>query len=194
MFFRRSKRRADELRAKFIANRDKVQSWTSRWECPEVEWPAVSAVPFPWVIEPGEEEQWLATSAPFMDAYQWHLEALPVANGVAQLRATWEFGAGHEFRNLTIRFRSVYDPGYLAEKLALGIHSAALKGWQDDDHRDMHNWLRDGLGQVDPGEWIRGKHRMGFLLSEFNCSRAKPPRSSPRSAPLSRTSLSPAHH
>ncbi|MFD6329534.1 hypothetical protein ACFWGI_08220 [Streptomyces niveus] len=171
MFLRRSKRRdAGGLRAKFVANRDKVRAWTSRWECPEVEWPTVSAIPLPWLVMPGGEEQWLDIHAPFMDAYQWHLEARPVADGVGQLQATWEFGAGHEFRKLTIRFRSVYDPGYLAEKLSLGIQAAALKGWQDDDRHSIYNWLCEGLDEVDPGSMVRGNHRSGFLLSEFRCS------------------------
>ncbi|WP_367038327.1 hypothetical protein [Streptomyces sp. Je 1-332] len=171
MSLRRSKRRdADELRAKFVANREKVRSWTRRWECPEVEWPAFPEIPKPWVIHPRAQKSWLDRHAPFMDEYQWLLEARPVAEGVAELWALWEFGGGHEFERLTIRFRTFLDPDYVAERLALGIRAAGLKGWQDDDVHDLYDWLRDGVNHCVDSGMVRGKHRSGFLLSEMTCA------------------------
>lgn len=171
MFLRGPRRRdSDELRARFVANREKVRSWTARWECPEVEWPAFSEVPLPWVIAPREQGRWLDRHAPFMDEYRWLLVSRPVAEGVNELQGLWEFGAGHEFERLTIRFRSVLDPDYLAEKLALGIRAADLKGWQDDDVHDLYGWLRDGVTQCTDSGMVRGKHRTGFLLSEMTCA------------------------
>ncbi|MFE6157510.1 hypothetical protein ACFQ7F_01140 [Streptomyces sp. NPDC056486] len=171
MSLRRPKRHdVDELRAKFVANREKVRSWAARWECPEVEWPAFSEVPGPWAIAPREQNWWLRRHAPFMDEYRWLLEARPVAQGINELWASWEFGAGHEFERLAIRFRSVIDPDYLAEKLALGIRAAALKGWQDDDVHDLYDWLREGVNQGAEAGMVRGKHRTGFLLCEMTCT------------------------
>jgi hypothetical protein len=171
MTLRGSKRRdAEELRAKFVANREKVRSWTARWDCPEVEWPAFPEIPRPWMTAGRERDRWLDRHAPFMDEYQWLLTARPVAEGVNELWGLWEFGAGHEFERLTIRFRSFCDPGYLAEKLALGIRAAALKGWQDDDVHDLYNWLRGGVLQCTDSGMVRGKHRTGFLLCEMTCA------------------------
>lgn len=171
MFLRGPKRHdADELRAKFIANREKVRSWTTRWDCPEVEWPAFSEVPFGWSIPARGQDRWLDRHAPYMDEYRWLLEARPVAEGVNELWGLWEFGAGHEFECLTIRFRSFLDPDYLAEKLALGIRAAALKGWQDDDVHDLYDWLREGVNQCTDSGMVRGRHRTGFLLSVMTCA------------------------
>lgn len=171
MSLRRPKRHdADELRAKFVANREKARSWAERWECPEVEWPAFPEVPSPWAIGPREHDRWLDRYAPFMNEYQWFLEARPVAAGVNELRASWEFGAGHDFERLTMRFRSVLDPNYLAEKLALGIRAAALKGWQDDDVHDLYDWLHEGVNECVGTSMVRGKFRVGFLLCEMTCA------------------------
>lgn len=171
MGLRKPKRRdADELRAKFVANREKVRSWTERWECPEVEWPAFSEVPGPWIIPPREQNSWLDHHAPFMDEYRWLLEARPVAEGVSELWALWEFGAGHEFECLTIRFRSFLDPAYLAERLAMGIRAADLKGWQDDDVHGVYDWLHGGVHGCTDSSMVRGKHRTGFLSCEMTCA------------------------
>jgi hypothetical protein len=170
VFLRRRKpREGDELRAKFVANREKVRTWTSRWDCPEVEWPAFDEVPHPWVVLPRERGQWLERHAPFLDEYRWLLEARPVANGVHEVSGQWEFGPGHAFQRLTLRFRSVLDPEYLAEKLALGIHAAGLKGWQDDDVHGMYDWLLEGTRHCANSGAVRGKHRTGFLLNEMSC-------------------------
>ncbi|MFE0876545.1 hypothetical protein ACFW4X_17050 [Streptomyces smyrnaeus] len=175
MVFGRTKRReTDALRAKFVANRETVRSWTARWECPEVEWPPFDEVPGPWVVAPRERKRWLEQHAPFLDTYRWLLEARPVAGGVNQLVAEWEFGAGHEFQQLTIRFRSVLDPDYLAEKLALGIHAAALKGWQDDDVHDLYDWLLEGVNQCVGAGGVRAQYRTGFLLTEMSCGAVGP--------------------
>ncbi|MFJ7906964.1 hypothetical protein [Kitasatospora sp. NPDC096204] len=167
---RRKRREADEARAKFIANREKVRSWTGRWECPEVDWPAFEEVPSPWLVLPRERDRWLDLDAPFMERYDWLLEATPRANGVDELWALWEFGAGHEFERLTIRFRTVLDPEYLAEKLALGIEAAAFDGWQDGDAQSAYDWLCEGIGSLVGSGMVRGKHRLGFVLLEMTCA------------------------
>ena len=50
--------RAGELRAMFVANRDRVQSWPTNWDFPEVAWPEISAIPSPYVVLPDEERMW----------------------------------------------------------------------------------------------------------------------------------------
>jgi hypothetical protein len=35
--------------------------------------------------------------------------------------------------------RTAADPPYLAEKLALGVHAAALRGWSEGDVQDVHD-------------------------------------------------------
>ncbi|MFC8718801.1 hypothetical protein [Kitasatospora sp. NPDC057198] len=168
---RRKRREADEARAKFLANRERVRSWTGRWECPEVVWPAFEEVPGPWVALPGERDRWLELHAPSLERYDWFLEATPVVDGVEELWALWEFRAGHEFERLTIRFESVHDPEYLAERLALGVEAAAFEDWQDGDAQSVHEWLLDGIGGVEsPGRMVQGKHRVGFVLLEMSCA------------------------
>ncbi|MER6112568.1 hypothetical protein [Streptomyces hirsutus] len=105
-----------------------------------------------------------------MDEYQWFLEGRPVVQGVAEVWAQWEFSTGHEFECLTIRFRSILDPDYLAEKLALGIQAAALKGWQDDDFHDLYDWLREGANDCVGSSMVRGTHRTGFLIFKVTCA------------------------
>jgi hypothetical protein len=36
---------AEELRERFLANRAKFRSWIVDWDCPELQWPEVSAIP-----------------------------------------------------------------------------------------------------------------------------------------------------
>ncbi|MEU1284163.1 hypothetical protein [Kitasatospora sp. NPDC005856] len=123
------------------------------------------------MVLPHERDRWLDLHAPFIERYDWFLEATPRADGVDELWALWEFGAGHEFERLTIRFNSVYDPEYLAEKLALGIEAAAFEGWQDGDAQSVYDWLCEGMdGMVDSGVMVRGKHRVGFVLLEMTCA------------------------
>ncbi|MGW4807696.1 hypothetical protein [Kitasatospora sp. NPDC004272] len=168
---RRKRREADDARAKFIANRERVRAWTGRWECPEADWPAFEEVPGPWVVLPSERDRWLDLHAPSLERYHWLLEATPRANGLDELWAFWEFRAGHEFERLTIRFGTVHDPAYLAERLALAVEAAAFEGWQDGDAQSVHDWLLDGIGGVlGPGRMVRGKHRVGFVLLEMLCA------------------------
>jgi hypothetical protein len=162
---RRSKRQdADELRAKFVANREKVRSFIANWRCPEIEWPAFREIPLPWVIPNGEEEQWLQQHAPFMDEYRWLLEPRPVTEGVSQVWACWWFGKGHEFELLEIDFRSYADPQYLAETLTWGAHAAALKGWREEDVHALYDWLFEGIDSRPMEEGVRGQKRTGFIL------------------------------
>lgn len=83
MFGGSERQRADELRAKFLVNWEKVGSWVADWDCPEIAWPEVSVIPLPWVVGEEEEQEaeqtWLEHHAPFTDQYQWLLEALPLA-------------------------------------------------------------------------------------------------------------------
>ncbi|HET6299246.1 MAG TPA: hypothetical protein VFG33_38130 [Kribbella sp.] len=166
---RRSEQRdANELRGKFLANRDKVRSWTVGWQCPEVDWPAFREIPSPWVVRRGEEPRWLERDAPFMGEYRWLLEARPRAGtGVTSVRGNWFFRERHEFERLEIEFQSVADPAYLAEKLALGAHAAALKGWQQDDVHGVHAWLFQGLDTRPIGDLVSGQHREGWILFEL---------------------------
>lgn len=177
--FRRSKRPdVDALRTKFVDNLEKVRSFVDGWDIPEVEWPEVDAVPLPWAVPRRDERSWLEQQAPLLNEYWWLLEARPVAEGVSQVVATWQFGEGHEFDHLNIEIRSVADPEYLAEKLALGVHAAALRGWQGaEDLQDLHAWLLEGIGSEPLGEMLRGQQRTGFIL--FSLTRV----------PLSRTQL-----
>ncbi|WP_030244906.1 hypothetical protein [Streptomyces sp. NRRL S-350] len=167
---RRNRREADAGRAKFIANEEKVRSWPGRWDCPEVAWPDFEEALGPGPGRPRERDRWLDLHAPFLERYDWLLEAVPRANGVHELGALWEFGAGHGFDRLTIRFRSVLDPEYLAEKLALGIEAADLKGWQDGDTQSAYEWLCEGVGGLVGSGMVRGKHRVGFVLLELTCA------------------------
>jgi len=162
---RRSERQGvEELRSKFVANREKVRSWTADWDCPEIEWPPFPEVPRPWVVLPGGEEGWLAQHAPFMEEYHWLLEARPRADGISQVWASWWFGAGHEFERLEIEFRSFADPQYLAEKLALGADAAALEGWQREDVQGLYAWLFEGLDSRPMDDMVQGNNRTGFIL------------------------------
>lgn len=155
-----------QLRARFVANREQVRSWTGRWDCPEVRWPEFSDVPSPWVVLPAEREDWLERHAPFLDAYRWLLEARPVATGVSRVVGNWEFGPGHTFERLHIEMRTFADPAYLAEKLALGAHAAQLKGWQDDDLPGLYEWLLQGMDSRPMADMVRGQRRSGFILFE----------------------------
>ncbi|MGC0327677.1 hypothetical protein RKD23_000667 [Streptomyces sp. SAI-170] len=171
MFSRGAGRRheADELRARFEANRDKVRSWQGRWEIPEVEWSPVEDTPFSWIVLPRQQRQWLRDHAPHLKRYEWIVEARPVAEGIGEVWGHWEFSEGHRFERLTLHFRSVLDPDYLAEKLALGIGAAELKGWRDEDLQGVYEWLGQGLTDVAGSGGIRGQHRAGFLLNAMTC-------------------------
>lgn len=166
--FRRSQRQdVDALREKFLANRERVRSWIGGWDCPEVEWPELAEIPLPWVVRQADERMWLKRHAPFMNEYAWILEARPVAQGVSQVVAHWQFGEGHEFDRLDIDFRSFADPPYLSEKLALGAHAAGLKGWQEGDLQGVYAWLFEGIDSRPMGEMVRGQHRSGFILFQL---------------------------
>jgi hypothetical protein len=159
---------ANELRARFLANREKVRSWTTGWHCPEIEWPAFREIPLPWVVREGESQQWLERNAPFMGQYQWVLEARPLpGTGLSQVRGHWSFGAGHRFERLEIECQSVAEPAYLAELLALAAHAAALKGWREDDLHGLHAWLFKGLDTRPIADLVRGQRRTGLILFEL---------------------------
>ncbi|MET9734840.1 hypothetical protein ABZZ79_30635 [Streptomyces sp. NPDC006458] len=172
MFLRGARRRreAEELRAKFVANRDKVRAWQERWDCPEVEWPPFTETPFPHVVAPWDLADWLERRAPHLVRYEWLLEARPVARGVGELIGHWEFGAGHRFEQLRIRFRSVLDPDYLAEKLALGIRAAGLKGWREEDVQGLYDWLHEGVSSLVGTGMVHGRHRTGFVMNDLTCA------------------------
>ncbi|MFI6740347.1 hypothetical protein ACIBI9_46120 [Nonomuraea sp. NPDC050451] len=165
MIFRRSKRQnTDQLLAKYLSNREKVRSWISGWDCPEIDWPGSDEIPHPWGLPRGSEEQWLQRHGPFPGEYHWLLEARPLTPDISQVWAIWRFGEEHIFDQLEIEFRCVPDPGYLAEKLTLAAHAADLKGWREEDKRALHDWLLDGLDSRPLGEGVRGQKRTGFIL------------------------------
>ena len=161
------RQRADELRAKFLANREKVRSWVADWDCPEIAWLEVSAIPLPWVVGEEGEQTWLEHQAPFMDQYQWLLEARPLARGVTHVRGDWRFAEGHEFERLEIHTRTVADPEYLAEILTLGVNAAALKGWTQADTQPVYEWLFEGFDRRPMENMVTGRHRSGFILLDF---------------------------
>ena len=78
--------RAGELRAMFVANRDRVQSWPTNWDFPEVAWPEISAIPSPYVVLPDEERMRFEHRAPYMPQYWWLLE--PGRSPPASARST----------------------------------------------------------------------------------------------------------
>ena len=167
MFGGSKRRRAEDLRERFVANREQVRSWVARWDCPEVAWPAVPEIPSPWFVPAGGEQDWFERHAPFLDRYQWFLEASPLVEGVSQVRGDWLFAEGHAFERLEIRTRTVADPAYLAHRLATAVHAAALKGWTDADVQPLHDWLFEGLDSRPLEHGVRGRNRSGFVLLEF---------------------------
>ncbi|WP_228002681.1 hypothetical protein [Nocardia australiensis] len=166
---RRSKRQeADELRSEFIANREKVRSWMTDWDCREVVWPAFPDVPQPWSVLPGEERSWLQHHAPYITDYGWLLVGESVSQAITHVHGHWRFGQRHEFESLDIDIRcTVLDPGYLAETLALGAHAANLTGWREDDLQPLYEWLFAGADTRPPHHGVRGQKRTGLILFEF---------------------------
>lgn len=161
-------RRADELRAKFLTNRELVRSWTESWEIPEVVWTdEFDDIPGPWIVADRDRKYWLKHRAPFMDEYHWMFLGRPLTPGVREVRALWYFGAEHSFEKLDLTIISVCDPEYLAEKLALAVHHAGLKGWQDEDAEPLYQWLVEGVGTMPLNNSVRGNNRSGFVLLDF---------------------------
>lgn len=167
MFRRANRQHANELRELFIANRARARAWVTNWDCPEIAWPAVPAVPTSWSVIEGHEEAWLKRHAPFMDQYHWFLEAEPLEQGITHVRGNWWFGRGHEFERLEFRTRTVADPPYLAEMLSLGVNAAGLKGWSAADTQFVHEWLLDGLDSRPMSNGVKGRNRIGFVLLDF---------------------------
>jgi hypothetical protein len=167
MFERR--RRHDEFRARYLANRDRVRSWREAWEIPEVVWAdEFNEIPWPWIVLEKDRKSWLRIHAPVMDTYYWMFFGRPLTPGVREVRAQWQFGAGHRFAELDLTIVSVCDPAYLAEKLTLAVHHARLKGWRDEDARPVYEWLVEGVGTTPLDNAVRGNKRSGFVLLTFN--------------------------
>ncbi|MEO3779506.1 hypothetical protein ABGB16_22225 [Micromonospora sp. B11E3] len=164
----RRRRQHDELRAKFVANRERVRSWLETWEIPEVVWTdEFNEIPSPWVVLERDRESWLKRHAPFMDAYDWMFFGRPLTPGVREVRVRWQFGAAHRFEELDLTIVSVCDPAYLAEKLTLAVHRARLKGWRDEDAQPLHQWLVEGVRTTPLNNAVRGSKRSGFVLLNF---------------------------
>ncbi|WP_433346323.1 hypothetical protein [Micromonospora sp. CA-111912] len=161
-------RQHDELRAKFLANRDRVRAWLAAWEIPEVVWTDdFNEVPMPWVVPEQDRKSWLKSRAPFIDAYDWMFVGRPLTPGVRRVQARWHFGAAHRFEELDLTIVSVCDPGYLAEKLTLAVHHARLRGWRDEDAQPLHQWLVEGVRTTPLNNGVRGNNRLGFVLLNF---------------------------
>ncbi len=189
--FRRSRRRdTAERRAKFIANRERVRSWIGDWEFPEVEWLDFCDFPDDWRTL-AKDPMWLEHYGPVMDEYEymWTLEARPVTPGITEAVATWQFGKGHRFDYLEIEIRGVPDPTYLAEKLALGVHAAALEGWQEEDLQGLHTWLSAAIDSCPMDYPVRGQRRSGSVMFELECW----PRDRTEITVILRTTLTPDH-
>ena len=151
MFGRGKQRRVEELRAKYLANWEQVRSWVANWDCPEVAWPDVPA----------------NHRRPFQDQYHWIVVGRPLTEGITEFTASWWFGGAHEFERLEIRTQTVADPGYLAERLATGVHAAALKGWGDADLQPFYEWLLEGLDSRPMTQGVKGRTRFGFVLVDL---------------------------
>jgi hypothetical protein len=168
MFRRKLRRnvhpRADELRAVFVANRDRVRSWLDDWYFPEVAWPEFRAIPSPYVVPRDLQEMWFERHAPSMPQYWWLLEPAPLTGSISQVYCCWWFGEGHRFDRLTLNTRTVADPAYLAERLALGVDAAHLPGWQDGDAEDTHRWLLGLLDKRPMDVPVRQTRRCGFVV------------------------------
>jgi hypothetical protein len=156
----------DSRRTRFFANRDAARGWISRWRCPEIEWPEVRDVPDPWIVLPADMETWLEIHVPRMNEYHWFIEGRPLAQGVTHAWARWSIGAEHAFDGADIELRTVADPPFLAETLALGADAAALDGWRPDDIHALHRWLLEGLDTRPLSHAVRGNKRTGFILFE----------------------------
>jgi hypothetical protein len=158
----------DELRARFVANRERVRSWMEAWEIPEVVWTEeFSEIPRPWVVVERDRKRWLKDHAPFLDEYDWLLIGRPLSPGVREVRVLWHFGAAHRFGKLDLTIVSPCDPEYLAEKLALAVHHADLRGWRPEDAEPVYRWLIEGVRTVPLDDAVRGHTRSGFVLLNF---------------------------
>jgi hypothetical protein len=160
--------RAGELRAMFVANRDRVQSWPTNWDFPEVAWPEISAIPSPYVVLPDEERMWFEHRAPYMPQYWWLLEPRPLTTSISQVDCCWWFRENHEFDRLTMNTRTVADPAYLAERLTLGVDAANLKGWHADDAQTIYRWMHELLDERPMEHGVRQGRRCGFVFVEVS--------------------------
>jgi hypothetical protein len=172
---------SDSRRTRFFANRDAARGWISRWQCPEIEWPEVRDVPDPWIVLPADMETWLEIHVPRMNEYYWFIEGRPLAQGVNHAWARWSIGAEHAFEGADIELRTVADPPFLAEALALGADAAALDGWRPDDIHALHRWLLEGLDTRPLSHAVRGNKRTGSSCSRSSAGRPPTTRSSPSS-------------
>jgi WD40 domain-containing protein len=161
-----ARQRADELRAAFLANRERVRSWVADWYIPEVAWPEVPLVPSPWVVPERDRQRWLEEYVPYLPDYRWSLDAAPRYDGITRVSGSWWFGQGHELDRLEIRTTTVTDPQYLAEKLALGVDAAALHGWSEGDAQPVYEWLLELIGTRPLNHGVRAKNRIGHVLVE----------------------------
>jgi hypothetical protein len=88
--------KAEELRAKFVANREQVRSWVADWHFPEVTWPAVPALPSPWSAIEQNEKWWFEDPESSMAAvYDWVLDARPRTESIGRVKCLWRFRRGH---------------------------------------------------------------------------------------------------
>ncbi|MEV6655429.1 hypothetical protein [Nocardia fluminea] len=158
--FRRSKPRdVDALRSRYLANREQVTTWIAEWDCPEVEWRPLPEV----------DRDLLKYHAPYLPQYEWLVEGSPIVPQITAAYGYWRFGELHAFESLDIRIEcTLLDPGYLAEKLALGVDAAHLDGWLADDLQPLYEWLFEGADTRPPTDAVRGQQRTGFLLFDFS--------------------------
>jgi hypothetical protein len=169
MFRKAERKRTNELRSAFIANREKVRSWLSGWDCPEVSWPPFKDVPQPWAVSPADQRGWVQRDAPSITDYWWLIEGASASRHVTHAHGHWKFGQRHEFESLDIEIRcTVLDPHYVAEKLALAAQAADLKGWQEGDLQSVYEWLFAGADTSPPHVAVRGQNRTGFIVFTFN--------------------------
>jgi hypothetical protein len=154
---------ADARRKTFLANRERVRAWVRNWDCREIAWLPVLAVPYPGPVAPVAEDQWIATYLPVTTEYSWMLESRPLVEGVNKVTALWWFGRQQRFDRLEVTMHTYADPPYVAEKLALAAHAAGLQGWRgDEDLRTLYSWLLAGIDRRPMSNMVHGQQRIGF--------------------------------
>ncbi|AWS45921.1 hypothetical protein [Streptosporangium sp. 'caverna'] len=157
-----------ELRARSLANEAQVRSWIADWNCPEIVWAEFPEEPVSTAFLEQDSEWWWNTSRiPWMRNQIWPLSADPSGESRPSVRAAWRFDSDYMFQELSIHVESILDPEYLAEMLALGVHAAALKGWQEEDAHSLYRHLYDALNHRPLSNSVLIKGRLGFVLFEF---------------------------
>jgi hypothetical protein len=151
-----------ELRAKYMANSERVQRFFATWDIPEVVWDPFAAAPA--VEDALDVDSW----APHLDQYRWMRHGEPRVDGLFSVVAEWRFTTVHQFEALFLRIECLCDPDYLAEKLAYAANAAAFPGWQPSDTAAVHKWFRNMTDMQPHQDSVGGYHRSRFVLFDLD--------------------------